>query len=111
MNIQDLNEAADAAVDLLKALANPTRLKLVCQLVDGERSVGEIAQALGVRDTAVSQHLALLRRDGIVVNRRSGQTIYYSIGDPAAARLVEQLHAIFCGPGGVSGKPRRRRAR
>lgn len=91
-----MNRNADAAVALLKGLAQPVRLKLLCQLVEGEKSVGELAGALGVRDSVISQHLALLRRDGLVGNRRAGQTIFYAIADRNAARLLGLLHDIFC---------------
>lgn len=87
-----------AASDLLKSLGNPHRLMILCQLIDGERPVGELAVALGIRDSTVSQHLALLRKDGLVQARREGQTIRYAIASPAARRLLETLYAIFCAP-------------
>ena len=67
MNIDIMEAAADSASDLLKALANRHRLLIVCQLIDGERSVGDLAEFLGLRDSTVSQHLALLRKDGLVI--------------------------------------------
>ena len=70
-----MDAAAGQASELLKSLANRHRLLIVCQLIDGERSVGEMADFLGIRDSTVSQHLALLRKDGIVMARREGQTI------------------------------------
>ena len=79
-----MTSAADEASALLKALANRHRLIIVCQLIERERSVGELAQALGIRDSTVSQHLALLRKDGLVSARRDGQTIWYSIADTSA---------------------------
>ncbi|MEI8395079.1 MAG: metalloregulator ArsR/SmtB family transcription factor [Rhodospirillaceae bacterium] len=99
MNTAYLDSAAVAATDLLKALASPNRLRILCQLVEGERSVGQIAGAIGVRETAVSQHLALLRRDRVVRCRRSGQTVFYALDNPAASRVLEVLHEFFC-PGG-----------
>ena len=93
-----METAADGASEFLKSLANRHRLMLVCQLIDGERAVGELAGALGIRDSTVSQHLALLRKDGIVGTRREGQTIYYSIGSPAARAVVEVLYRHFCSP-------------
>ena len=71
-----MERAADQASDLLKALSNRHRLLIICQLIDGERSVGELAQFLNLRDSTVSQHLALLRKDGLVAARRDAQTIY-----------------------------------
>jgi ArsR family transcriptional regulator, virulence genes transcriptional regulator len=91
-----MEAAADGASELLKALANRHRLMIVCQLVDGERSVGDLAAALSVRDSTVSQHLALLRKDGIVGTRREGQTIFYSIANSAARSVLEVLYGEFC---------------
>jgi DNA-binding transcriptional ArsR family regulator len=97
-----MQAAADRASELLKALANRHRLLIVCQLVEGERSVGELAAFLGIRDSTVSQHLALLRKDGLVAARRDGQTIWYSISSPPARELLEALYCIYCAPGGKS---------
>ncbi|MDP6952369.1 MAG: metalloregulator ArsR/SmtB family transcription factor [Alphaproteobacteria bacterium] len=98
MNIEttEMDRTADAASDLLKALANRHRLMIVCQLVDGERAVSDLAARLGIRQTTVSQHLALLRKDGIVATRRDGQTIYYRIGSDNARAIVETLYRCFC---------------
>src|SRR5712691_6450772 len=68
-----MESAADRASDLLKALSNRHRLLIICQLIDGERSVGDLAEFLGLRDSTVSQHLALLRKDGLVSARRDAQ--------------------------------------
>lgn len=91
--------AADGACDLLKALANRHRLLIVCQLINGERSVGDLAEMLDVRDSTVSQHLALLRKDGIVNARRDGQTIWYSVADGPARDILEALYKTYCAPG------------
>jgi DNA-binding transcriptional ArsR family regulator len=98
VDVEAMRNAAGAAGDLLKALANPHRLMIVCQLVDGRRSVGELAAFLGLRDSTVSQHLALMRRDGIVAAERDGQTIWYSIRSPEARRVLETLYDLYCGP-------------
>ncbi|BAM90286.1 transcriptional regulatory protein [Bradyrhizobium oligotrophicum S58] len=90
--------AADQASDLLKALSNRHRLLIICQLVDDERSVGELAEFLGLRDSAVSQHLALLRKDGLVSTRRDGQTIYYSITSEPAREVLKTLYQVYCAP-------------
>jgi len=109
MKIQpsEMVEAADAACDLLKALANRHRLMIICQLFGGERSVGDLADLLGIRQAAVSQHLALLRKDGLVATRRDGQTIYYRIGSEPARAMVEALYQCYCVPGraGPSDEP------
>ena len=93
-----MRSAADEASDLLKALANRHRLLILCQLVEGQHSVGELAEFLGIRDSTVSQHLAVLRRDGIVATRREGQTIWYSIQSAPARALVDALYRSYCAP-------------
>ncbi len=90
--------AADQASELLKSLANRHRLLILCQLVDGERSVGDLAAFLKARDSTVSQHLALLRKDGLVHARREAQSIYYSIASGPARRVLETLFAVYCAP-------------
>lgn len=90
--------AADEASGLLKALANRHRLIIVCQLVEKERSVGELAALLKIRDSTVSQHLALLRKDRLVTARRDGQTVWYSIANSQAHELVRTLYRIYCAP-------------
>jgi len=95
---EPMRSAAGEASDLLKALANPHRLLIVCQLIERERSVGELATFLDLRDSTVSQHLALLRRDGIVSARRDGQTVWYSIGSDSARDVVHTLYRAFCAP-------------
>ena len=92
--------AADDASELLKALSNQHRLLILCRLIDGEKSVGQLAEFLGIRDSTVSQHLALLRRDGIISGRRDGQTIWYRIESDVARQVVEVLYGSFCNPGG-----------
>ncbi len=107
INIAAMAASADKAGVLLKALANRHRLMIVCQLIERERPVGELAQMLGLRDSTVSQHLALLRKDGLVAARREGQMIWYSIGRPAARELVAALHRIYCEPGSKARVARR----
>lgn len=107
MNIDVMEAAADSASDLLKALANRHRLLIVCQLIDGERSVGDLAQFLGLRDSTVSQHLSLLRKDGLVAARRDGQTIYYSIASDPAREILTALYRVYCAP--PNGKASRKK--
>lgn len=102
-----MKAAAGQASELLKALANRHRLLIVCQLVEGERSVGELAEFLGIRDSTVSQHLALLRKDGLVAARREGQVIWYSISSAPARGVLEALYCIYCAP---RAQPRRKTA-
>lgn len=98
MKIETMASAVEQATDLLKSLASRNRLLLLCTLVEGERSVGELARRIGARDPAVSQQLALLRKDGLVRARKNGQTVYYSFASPEAAKVIETLHGIYCAP-------------
>jgi DNA-binding transcriptional ArsR family regulator len=113
MKIQanEMLAAADEASTLLKALSNRHRLILFCQLTEKERSVGELAALLKIRDSTVSQHLALLRKDGLVTARRDGQTIWYSIGSPQARELVRTLYRVYCGTTSGGGPQARRKGR
>ena len=74
-----MSHAADGAVGLLQSLGNKSRLMIMCQLIDGEKSVGQLAELLQARESTVSQHLALLRKDRLVTTRRQGQTIFYAM--------------------------------
>jgi DNA-binding transcriptional ArsR family regulator len=98
----DMHAAAEKASDLLKSLANRHRLLIVCQLVEGERSVGDLAAFVDIRDSTVSQHLALLRKDGVLKARRDGQTIWYSIANPTARAVIETLYQAYCAPASSS---------
>lgn len=98
MNAEIMERAADQASELLKALANRHRLLIICQLIDGERSVGELAEFLSLRDSTVSQHLALLRKDGLVSARREAQTVFYSIASEPAREVLKTLYQAFCTP-------------
>jgi len=88
---------AAAAARLLKLCANERRLLVLCRLsTAGEATVGELAKSVGLSQSALSQHLALMREDGLVTFRRDGQTIHYRIADPNAQRLLMTLRTIFC---------------
>jgi ArsR family transcriptional regulator len=95
---------ANEAAALLKALAHKARLMVLCQLTEGEHAVGALQAGSGLSQSALSQHLAKLREEGLVATRREGQTIYYRLADPKAARVLETLAAIYCPP----RKPRKR---
>lgn len=87
--------AADAA-RLLKILGNEKRLMLLCLLVEAERSVGELNARVDLSQSALSQHLAVLRADGLVTTRRDAQTIHYSLAAGPAQRIIATLHGIYC---------------
>jgi len=94
---------ADEAAALLKALAHPARLLVLCQLVEGERSVGELQPITGLSMSALSQHLAVLRKMALVHTRRESQTIFYSLTEGPAASVLDALYAAYCaGRGGRS---------
>jgi DNA-binding transcriptional ArsR family regulator len=88
----------EPAAELLKSLANPQRLMIVCTLVEGERAVSGLERELGIRQPSLSQHLASLRDAGIIAGRREAKAVFYRISDDRVAHIVETLHAIFCAP-------------
>ena len=93
-----LERQAQRASDLLRGLANRERLTLLCSMLGREMCVGELHAATGIAQPTLSQQLAVLRRQRLVTTRRDGKRIFYSIGDPAAVRVLEALHAIYCAP-------------
>lgn len=88
--------AADAA-RLMNALGNESRLMVLCMLADKERSVGELNEVVPLSQSALSQQLARLRQQGLVKTRRESQTIYYSLVDGPAHRVIHLLHDLYCG--------------
>jgi DNA-binding transcriptional ArsR family regulator len=96
MQIDDLRANAHKASELLKAMSNEKRLMILCYLASGEKAVGEMEKLVGLSQSALSQHLARLRRDGLVKTRRSSQTIYYSLAGGEAQSIMETLHGIYC---------------
>ena len=95
-----LAASAASAARMMRLLANERRLLILCHLAEGEASVGELAAQVGLSQSALSQHLAILRADDIVRTRRESQTIWYRLGNPLAARMIESLADIFCPPAG-----------
>ncbi len=92
----EMVENAGEAADFLKKLAHPSRLMIVCTLVEGEYSVGELEEKLDLHQPHLSQHLTVLRGSGIVETRRDGKQIFYSLTEEKAAQLVAALYDIFC---------------
>ncbi len=90
--------AAESAAVLMRSLSHPQRLLVLCALVDGERSVAELRQGLGIEQVPMSQQLMRLRADGLVEARREGTTVYYSITRPEVLTIVDALHSAFCAP-------------
>ena len=97
-DIARFEASAAEAARLLRALANERRLMILCQLADGELSVGELLPRVGLSQSALSQHLAVLREEGVVATRREAQSVRYRIADPAAVKVVTTLAEIFCPP-------------
>ncbi len=94
--LRETAEHARDAAALLKALAHEKRLAILCHLSGRELTVSEINQRVAGSQSVISQHLAVLRRDGLVRTRREAQTIYYSLDDDRADRLISVLHELFC---------------
>jgi len=94
--LSELQKSAAKAVRLLKTLANEHRLLIMCVLSEGERSVNALNEKIDLSQSALSQHLAVLRSHGLVQTRRESQTIYYALADSEAIPLIETLHDCFC---------------
>ncbi len=97
MDLDALRAAAGEVSRLMKALSNPDRLLLLCQLAQGEKRVGELEELVGVLQPTLSQQLGVLRDEGLVATRRDAQTIYYRIGNPAVMRILDVLSDVYCG--------------
>lgn len=91
-----LEEKAEEASRLLTAMGNPKRLMVLCNMLDGEKSVGELADIAGLSSAALSQHLGKMRALSLVKTRREGQTIYYSLASREAHAVLKTLYRLFC---------------
>jgi DNA-binding transcriptional ArsR family regulator len=96
IDLATMQAAATDACALLKVLANPDRLLLMCQLSQGELSVGELEAQLGIRQPTLSQQLGVLRESGLVATRREGKNIFYSVASPQALAVMSVLYQQFC---------------
>jgi DNA-binding transcriptional ArsR family regulator len=92
----ELHDKASHAVELLKAMANEWRLMILCQLAEGEKTVSELQSVLGLSQSALSQHLAVLRRERIVQSRKHAQSVSYSLAGTDAPRVMHTLLEVFC---------------
>ena len=105
LNLADFEKSTMEVADILRALANERRLMILCQLVEyGEATVGSLVDAVGISQSALSQHLAKLRDEGIVTFRRESHTIWYRIADGRIEELFATLHRLFCKPARKPGK-------
>jgi len=96
MDVNALRANAERASRLLGAMANDKRLMILCQLVAAEKSVGELSELLDIRQPTISQHLALLKKDGYVTARREGQSQYYSLAGEEATKILATLYELYC---------------
>jgi len=96
MNPSALEDKAEQASRLLKSLANERRLLIICHLIKGEKSVGELEQLVGLSQSALSQHLARLRKEALVTTRREAQTIFYSLTSSNAQAVLATLYELYC---------------
>ncbi len=96
LNFEAMYASADRACGLLKVLANPDRLLLLCRLADGERCVSELEDTLQIRQPTLSQQLSVLREEGLVTTRREGKHIYYSVKSPESIAIIAVLQNQFC---------------
>jgi DNA-binding transcriptional ArsR family regulator len=99
LDVDRMAERAREAAEFLKALAHESRLLILCNLLTGEKSVGELEAVLDLRQSTVSQQLARLRLEGLVEARREGKTIYYSIASDKVRSIIGALYVTFCGTG------------
>jgi len=96
MNISEMQSQAGEVSALLQACSHASRLMLLCQLSQEELNVGELEAKLGLHQPSLSQHLGVLRRQGLIKGRRAGQQIYYKLANDQAKALVSSLYTIFC---------------
>lgn len=94
---EEMRSHATDAAQLLKAMANEKRLMILCMLAGGEQAVSDINAGLDLSQSALSQHLAVLREEGLVQTRRSAQTIFYSLSPGPVQEIIGVLHRIYCG--------------
>lgn len=96
MDIELLHENAEHVATLLKTMAHPVRLMVLCQLVDGELSVADLQQTTNLSQSAFSQQLKVLKDNNLVKVRKDSQSVFYSLSEPKVAQLIASLHNIFC---------------
>lgn len=96
MNTDPIKSNLQQASSLLKAMSNEHRLLILCNLVEGEKTVSELEELVGLRQTTLSQHLARLRYEGLVSTRRAAQNIFYSISSDEGNRILDAIHGMYC---------------
>lgn len=104
IDFDTLLEGAEEAETLLKSLSNSNRLLILCQLIGGEKSVGELESVIEIRQPTLSQQLARLRNDELVTTRRDGKTIYYRMASDESRAVIELLYKLYCNPERIAAK-------
>jgi DNA-binding transcriptional ArsR family regulator len=99
MDLELMHANAARASELMKLLGHPHRLMILCELNDGERSVGELSERIGIKQSPLSQHLARMRYEGVVESRREAQTVYYSLAGEEVAAIISLLYELYCEAG------------
>ena len=97
-DIEAIRASAAEACQMLKVLANEDRLIILCQLIQGEKNVGELEALLGIRQPTLSQQLTVLREEGLVRTERKGKYIFYSLASNEVVQIMQTLYSIYCGP-------------
>ena len=95
-SVDAMSDQSEAASDLLKALANPQRLRILCLLIEGELAVSQLNEQIQLSQSALSQHLALLRDKELVTTRKQAQTVFYTVTDGPVRSVIQTLHDIYC---------------
>lgn len=96
MNLADMQGNAIEAAELLKVMAHPERLMVLCQLIQGEVGVGQLQLSSALSQSAFSQHLTVLRKHNLIKARKASQQVFYSLADPRVEPLIQSLHSVFC---------------
>jgi DNA-binding transcriptional ArsR family regulator len=97
LDVETLEENAERAATLLRSIGSKWRLLVLCQLVKGEKSVGQLENLIGLSQSALSQHLTVLRLNGLVKTRRSAQMIFYSLNGDEVSAILTTLYGLYCG--------------
>ena len=96
-DLDQMLQSAERAATFLRTLANADRLMLLCQLVEGEKNVTELSACTGIMQPTLSQQIGVLRKDGLIEQRREGRNMYYRVSDPVALKVLDVLYRAFCG--------------
>ncbi len=104
MDLELMQENAARASEMMKLLGHPHRLMILCELNQGERSVTELCQKVGINQSPLSQHLARMRHESVVESRREAQTVYYSLAGPEVSTIISLLYKLYCDPALAKGE-------